>query len=399
VVDNRQRRRHAMAFGMRKAQDDAMQHSNKDSDEDSDDEDDETIIRRKDDEKPVVVPPYGSKAYWEERYKKALAVTTATATTTATTTSQGKEKAKNHNDEDPDAFHNWYFSYDDLRPMLLPLVLGGRQAAQSMLGGDVESDNNDNDDDDDDDDDHQSKEREFHKPPRAGTCTSNVTEDNVTDDDLDKNLQSTKVPEDDEDDDDQPDQDDDGSEEASSNSNDESSSQQKEEDEEEDQVSQLESGLAVVANTPISVLEIGCGDAPLVLGLAKDMHQYQHHHNTNSKDKTLVINRIVGTDYSSTLIDVLQRMHHKKRKVCPQGDKEEDDNNNKDPLAFQIEFLEADARNLPFPNESFHLILEKGTMDAMISDPHVGLANCIQIVCDSARVLATGGEFCNIHRS
>jgi len=52
----------------------------------------------------------------------------------------------------------------------------------------------------------------------------------------------------------------------------------------------------------------------------------------------------------------------------------------------------ADARELPFPDETFRLIFEKGTMDAMISDAEVGATNCVRIVTECARTLAAGGK-------
>jgi len=44
-----------------------------------------------------------------------------------------------------------------------------------------------------------------------------------------------------------------------------------------------------------------------------------------------------------------------------------------------------------FRSESFDLVLEKGTLDAMLSDTDVGEAGCVAIVTECARILKTGG--------
>ena len=55
---------------------------------------------------------------------------------------------------------------------------------------------------------------------------------------------------------------------------------------------------------PISVLEIGCGDVPLGCGLANDLKSMEA---TTGADSQLICNRIVCTDYSPTVIEVMRR--------------------------------------------------------------------------------------------
>jgi SAM-dependent methyltransferase len=59
-----------------------------------------------------------------------------------------------------------------------------------------------------------------------------------------------------------------------------------------------------------------------------------------------------------------------------------------------LDFTVADARHLPYANESFELILEKGTLDAMLSENNQqAMDDCALIVSECARVLKTGGYF------
>ncbi|CAB9508122.1 expressed unknown protein [Seminavis robusta] len=283
------------------------------------------------------LPKYGSKEYWEQRYEKVLP------------DSEKDPKEVANDEEEPDAFHNWYFTYHDLRPIILPLIMGGKEAAQSLLEDKNDDSARDEKDDDEDPDNSDSPK---------------------DDDDGEENEEEG-----------QEDGDDNNKEEAENNDGWEEASDSDDNDETTEE-SKLETGLAIVGE-PISVLEVGCGDAPLVVGLADDLSRV----NDDDNQTTLLVHRIVGTDYSSNVISALKRMHQKKRKA----NGEKTDKQQQRQLA--MEFQEADARKLPFPDKSFHLILEKGTMDAMISDPDVGVSNCIQIVSDCARTLAIGGCF------
>jgi SAM-dependent methyltransferase len=59
---------------------------------------------------------------------------------------------------------------------------------------------------------------------------------------------------------------------------------------------------------------------------------------------------------------------------------------------ISISYEVADARKLPYKGESFDLLLEKGTLDAMLSGGDgSGSENCRQIVSECGRVLKKGG--------
>ena len=57
-----------------------------------------------------------------------------------------------------------------------------------------------------------------------------------------------------------------------------------------------------------------------------------------------------------------------------------------------LKYEVGDARKLSYADSSFELILEKGTMDAMLSDSDVGSENCRLIVAECARLLTVGGK-------
>lgn len=335
-----------------------------------------------------VPPSYGSKAYWDQRYEKLLVAdnddnrnddddgSPAAETIKGSTSDKEANKHDSNNDntdDDPVAFHSWYFTYDDLKPMILPLIRGGKEEVERRLGGT---------DDDDDININNSNNNNNNNvvsvtessPQTLKAVSKSGEQDSSAEDKADNS-----------------EEDDDGWEEVEGDESDDS-------EEGGDEISQMEAGLVIEG--PVAVLEVGCGDVPLVLGLADDLGKIMEA--PTSKPTQPIVNRIVCTDYSATLIHTLERIHQKKRKLpgtSEAGDsgtastiKTTEENPSVETNKLAIEYMVADARDLPFPDKSFHLILEKGTMDAMISDDEVGESNCIGIVSDCARVLATGGK-------
>jgi SAM-dependent methyltransferase len=120
-------------------------------------------------------------------------------------------------------------------------------------------------------------------------------------------------------------------------------------------------------------MEIGCGDVPLMNGLVQSLFELESM--TKIKAST-VVNEIVAFDYSKCLIDVLLDKHQTEG-PCVSN--------------LKIEYLVHDARNLPYKDFSYDVIIDKGTLDAMLSDKEKGKENCIKIIAESARLLKLDG--------
>ncbi|KAF8605844.1 S-adenosyl-L-methionine-dependent methyltransferase [Ceratobasidium sp. AG-I] len=106
------------------------------------------------------------------------------------------------------------------------------------------------------------------------------------------------------------------------------------------------------------ILMLGCGNS----SLSKDMYQDGYH-------------EIVNIDFSSV---VIERM----REIQP-----------------YMQWIEMDIRDLKFEDESFDILIDKGTMDAMLTGttdvwnpaPEV-VQNCEKEVAEAVRVLRPGGK-------
>ena len=120
-----------------------------------------------------------------------------------------------------------------------------------------------------------------------------------------------------------------------------------------------------------------------------------------------MIDTIICFDYSKSVIDLLIQQQKQQRQQGQNGkdkakktvdddkgnDKDNTKNNDRPSLAVQYQVL--DARTLPYPKEYFDLIMDKGTLDAMLSDKAEGKPNCIKIVAEASRVLVNGGKSCD----
>jgi len=230
-------------------------------------------------------PQYGSQGYWEDRYKQQI----------------------NGTNKDTDAFHAWYFNYQELSPLILPIILG--------------------------DEDYDGSEE-----PQGVGSTSNANEDNQeleTDDD--------------------------------SSSDDEDSVVQRQ-------------GLC--SRGPVDIIEIGCGDMPLGADLALDLLAME---DNQILQLSKVVKSIVCTDYSST---VVQQMQDKFSRNSSSSALKQD---SVDIRHAPLKFAEADACSMPYSDESFDLILEKGTLDAMISDKRHGRQRVTDCIAECGRILRAGG--------
>jgi hypothetical protein len=269
---------------------------------------------------PPPPPSYGSQEYWEGRYRKLQKVQA---------------------DQEPEPFHAWYFSYEDLAPLLLPLVLGEDEEEVGEKGETKEES----------EDENASKEGE--------------EEDKKTEDDQQDEEKSEKGGGDDNESAEE------GEEEGDEEIDDEAS------DAGEEEVTPRRIGL--VKNGPISIIEIGCGDVPLGRDLALGVKQLEPE--TGIKTER-ILKKVVCTDYSET---VIKAMKEEQRQNKGTDDK---DTSNTLPLVYEV----ADARKLPYADNSFEMVIEKGTLDAMLSDKELGSTNCRSIVAECARILSIGGE-------
>jgi SAM-dependent methyltransferase len=343
-------------------------------------------------------PSYGSQEYWEQRYQKHHS---------NTVDGKDNDNDKGEGDEKKgDPFHAWYFTYQDLRPLILPLILGGREEARGLMteGEQAGADSNDESDDDDDgavedenDDDSQGESSSSPNAPAVAIAgkdengenneTSEGKDDNaseteeveeVEDDNVSASASETEEVEEEDDDDD----DDDGFEEVGDD----------DEDEDEEEVAAEREGLA--KNGPISILEVGCGDVPLGADLALELERLEE--NTGCASQSIV-KRILCVDYSETVVQAMRKQYleagndTKPATDTDTATEKVNNNSNNNCKTGPLEFAVEDARRLNCPNESFELILEKGTLDAMLSNKGDGVANCVEIVTECARVLTRGG--------
>lgn len=112
-------------------------------------------------------------------------------------------------------------------------------------------------------------------------------------------------------------------------------------------------------------LEIGCGDRPIVnkfhkLGLDPD--------------------NLYGMDFSSVVIDLLQSQ------LSKLDGKDE----------CKVHYSKADARKMDaFESNEYGLVVDKGTMDAMLSSSSkkTGISNAKRVISEAIRVLARDGSF------
>jgi hypothetical protein len=324
-------------------------------------------------------PLYGSREYWEQRYSGAIPAADRK-------TSTGKVQ---HDDDGPLASHAWYFTYEELRPLIMPLILGAESSPPEEEKQDPHNSN--------EDDDSLTNSR----PPSRKKETSCTDADtaagsravgheggNDSGSSRDEEDRGNEYDEDNNDDggdigdgikgDDQ--------EKASEEVDD---FDVEEEEEEEEPIERI--GLA--RNGPITILEIGCGDVPLGTGLAFDLLDLQ---NETGSSALNIVQKIMCVDYSPTVVKQMQQQY--RRTVS--GSREEPDEKKSrielppgcvDVKHIPLDFSVVDARKMPYENETVTLILDKGTLDAMLSDKKDGVKNCIQTLSECARVLVEGG--------
>jgi SAM-dependent methyltransferase len=112
-----------------------------------------------------------------------------------------------------------------------------------------------------------------------------------------------------------------------------------------------------------SALEVGCGDRPILPDLVADPH--------------FANCRAICFDYAPTVVRALR---HAAREAARSN-----------PALPVVSYEQADARSLSYSNESFDIVLDKGTIDAMMCSISEGVSNAQQICSEAARVVSPGG--------
>lgn len=285
------------------------------------------------------LPAYGSQQYWEERYEN-LAKKYATTESTSKQNEEGGEA--------PDAFHAWYFNFEELAPLIMPLILGGPT--------------NDDEDDDDEDkgdvgNDSVNDDQDDDLAIDTATHSKNNYKEGKDVETDSKYKQSTNA------------------------DSDEEISDDDEEDDDEEGGEAPGECIGLAKDGPISVVEVGCGDVPMGRDLARSIQDLEGSTGVGAAD---ILKKVVCLDYSQNVVDAMreeQKLHD--RSYAAKHSK-----GSTIPVTYEV----ADARKLPYADESFHLLLEKGTLDAMLSDNDgKGSNNCRLIVAECARVVSRRG--------
>ena len=227
--------------------------------------------------------------------------------------------------------HAWYFTYEELRPLILPLILGSEESEAE----ESESDCDDSDSWVEEEVCEEDAEDEIEHGEEGSDGDDNEEED-----------EATEVYREDAEDG------------AENDAHDNSSIPIAKE--------------ITLPDKPKKVLEVGCGDVPLGIDLASDLVKMQ------GDGAKLVVDEISCIDYSEVVVKTLIDKQHKEHD-CSSS-------------TLQASFHSLDARSLPHAPNTFDLVLEKGTLDAMLSDQNEGRQNCIQIVKEMARVTNIGGS-------
>ena len=306
-------------------------------------------------------PAYGTQEYWDSRYDK----------------NQPTSNDISRSEEAPDPFHSWYFTAEELLPLLLPLILG--------------DDDDGEEEDDDDDDDNDDGNDNDNDPEKIKTIQENKDCENQTVDISETTLSTNKIKcvkeiEDDnaDENEDCDDNDDDNNNNNIVNDDDnvEDAEEYDEDDDDDDDDDSAIIRVGLAKNGPISVLEVGCGNCPLGRDLAMSVEE---HGTTIGQDPSSIIRKVICMDYSKNVIDSMKE-EQKSQKINEVTSKIME--KKQIPIFYEV----VDARQLPYGDESFEMILEKGTLDAMLSDEDGnGPKNCRMIVSECARVLAIGG--------
>eukprot|EP00981_Chlorochromonas_danica_P013514 scaffold6421_cov251-Ochromonas_danica.AAC.8 len=129
-------------------------------------------------------------------------------------------------------------------------------------------------------------------------------------------------------------------------------------------------------------LEIGCGDRPLV----------SHFHQLGLKE-----DNIYGIDFSQVVIDHLQSQQSQSlQSSASTSSTTTTTTTTTTSSSAKVHYLKADARRMSqFSNDNFDLLVDKGTIDSMLSSTNSkeGVKNAFKVVKEMVRLLSPTGSF------
>eukprot|EP00580_Thalassiosira_gravida_P009376 CAMPEP_0201650762 /NCGR_PEP_ID=MMETSP0493-20130528/41805_1 /ASSEMBLY_ACC=CAM_ASM_000838 /TAXON_ID=420259 /ORGANISM="Thalassiosira gravida, Strain GMp14c1" /LENGTH=576 /DNA_ID=CAMNT_0048126931 /DNA_START=92 /DNA_END=1825 /DNA_ORIENTATION=- len=358
-------------------------------------------------------PKYGTKEYWEARYKSHLpnvnAIPQNAKADKGSVASESNmkdgtvEKYENTNEnetsyvldgvvlskESTKPGHEWYFSYEELRPIVLPLILGNIDDNEIEEDYDEDAESWVEEDEEDGDDDGEGDENGAEERGDDDD-TSEHGEEQDGGDDEDKSEHDSENDSDSGENKEQPDEETAHPKHESQQPKSGNKNSQDETKDEEDQSDPLVEEFDPATHRPKRVLEVGCGDMPLGTSLVSDLVSMQSDTGANSLS---VVEEVTCIDYSeivvNSLIENQKREQQQDQSTIAKDDTQQQAPKNASKLYPTFQAL--DARSLPFSSNTYDLILEKGTLDAMLSDEEEGVKNCVLIVKEMARVTSEGG--------
>jgi len=332
-------------------------------------------------EAEIEAPAYGSQEYWDNRYnrhnnrnhnnnnnKKEKIVVVQQGE------GEGGDDEKEKEEEGEGVpGHEWYFTYKELKSLILPLILDGR-GEEFEDWSDTEWDEEEVEEVEEEateEEEEGENEEEGGKEEEADSTLygryddndappKGKTENEETSINIQKEVECNQYEQ-------------------------EHKQEENEEDMDEHDKEDYESFKKLALEkiiSPKKILEIGCGDKPIGSDLC---NQLLHFESVTETKANLVVDQIICFDYSANVIDLLlnKKQHKDEQGTCKE----------KNEKSLAVTYKVLDARELPYDQASFDLIMDKGTLDAMLSDKDEGNNNCIKIVSEASRLLKTGGYF------
>jgi len=121
-----------------------------------------------------------------------------------------------------------------------------------------------------------------------------------------------------------------------------------------------------------SVLEIGCGDSPLIGGFSRAKAQAQSQPQSQPQPQPQLL-RLHGVDIAANIVEHLTAKQPRHTK-------------------HELLYSRMDATRLDFPDHTFDLVVDKGTIDALLCEPNAAVKTetVTQVFYESFRVLKRG---------